>query len=235
MLYFEVVYQTAIAFGTILLLTIILGKQQIAQMTYFEYINGITFGSMAASLAVDLDQKTWQHFIALVLFGLFTLGMSFLSVKSRRARKLLEGDPVIVIADGKIMEENLRKSRFNIGQIMQLLRQKDIFDVSKVQFAILENDGQLSVMPKPDYQPVTHKNMFQKEEPPMIPMELVVDGQIIYENLRRLERSGKWLLEEVRKQKPFHSVRDLFYVAMESDGQLYVDLREDREGKPTAD
>ena len=124
MLYFEVVYQTAIAFGTILLLTIILGKQQIAEMTYFEYINGITFGSMAASLAVDLDQKTWQHFIALVLFGLFTLGMSFLSVKSRRARKLLEGDPVIVIADGKIMEENLRKSRFNIGQIMQLLTAK---------------------------------------------------------------------------------------------------------------
>lgn len=235
MQYFEVVYQTALAFGTILLLTILLGKQQIAQMTYFEYINGITFGSMAASLAVDLDQKTWQHFFGLVLFGLFTLAMSFWSIKSRRARKLLEGDPVIVIADGNIMEENLRKSRFNVGQVMQLLRQKDIFDVSQVQFAILENSGQLSVMPKPDYQPVTHKNMFQKSDPPQIPMELVVDGQIIYENLRKLDKSGKWLLEEVRKQKPFHSVRDLFYVAMESDGQLYVDLREDMEGKPTAD
>lgn len=90
-------------------------------------------------------------------------------------------------------------------------------------------------MPKPDYQPVTHKTMFQKEKPPTIPMELVVDGQIIYENLRKIGKSGKWLLEEVRKQKPFHSLRDLFYVAMESDGQLYVDLREDKEGKPTAD
>ena len=137
MAYLHVLFQTLLAFGTILVLTIILGKQQISELTYFEYINGITFGSIAATLATDIDSETGLHFFGLVLFGGLTFLMSFLTLKSRWAKKLLEGDPVIVIRDGKILENNLRKSRFNVDQILQLLREKDVYDVSQVQFAIL--------------------------------------------------------------------------------------------------
>ena len=161
MAYLHVLFQTLLAFGTILVLTIILGKQQISELTYFEYINGITFGSIAAALATDIDSETGLHFFGLVLFGGLTFLMSFLTLKSRWAKKLLEGDPVIVIRDGKILENNLRKSRFNVDQILQLLREKDVFDVSQVQFAILENDGSLSVMRKPEHQQLTPKSLSQ--------------------------------------------------------------------------
>ncbi len=226
MAYLHVLLQTLLAFGTILVLTIILGKQQISELTYFEYINGITFGSIAAALATDIDTETGLHFFGLVLFGGLTFLMSYLTLKSRWAKKLLEGDPVIVIKDGKILENNLRKSRFNVDQIMHLLREKDVFDVSQVQFAILENDGSLSVMRKPEDQQLTPKNLSQPQKKPQVPMELVVDGQIIYENLRALGKSGRWLMDELKKRQ-VKSLRDVFYVSLESDGTLYVDRRRD--------
>jgi uncharacterized membrane protein YcaP (DUF421 family) len=225
--YLHVLFQTLLAFGTILVLTIILGKQQISELTYFEYINGITFGSIAAALATDIDSETGLHFFGLVLFGGLTFLMSFLTLKSRWAKKLLEGDPVIVIRDGKILENNLRKSRFNVDQILQLLREKDVFDVSQVQFAILENDGSISVMRKPEHQQLTPKSLSQPpKNHPQVPMELVVDGQIIYKNLRKMGKTGRWLMEELKKRQ-VTSLRDVFYVSLESDGTLYVDRRRD--------
>lgn len=227
MAYLHVFFQTLLAFGTILVLTIILGKQQISELTYFEYINGITFGSIAAALATDIDTETGLHFFGLVLFGGFTFLMSYLTLKSRWAKKLLEGDPVIVIQNGKILENNLRKSRFNVDQIMQLLREKDVFDVSQVQYAILENDGSLSVMRKPEYQQLTPQSLSQPQKKPEVPMELVVDGQIIYENLRKIGKTGRWLMDQLKKRK-VKSLWDVFYVSLESDGSLYVDMRRDQ-------
>src|SRR5690606_39169615 len=117
-------------------------------------------------------------------------------------KKLLEGDPVIVIRDGKILENNLRKSRFNVDQILQLLREKDVFDVSQVQFAILDNDGSLSMMRKPEHPQFTPKTLSQppKDHPP-VPLELVVDGQIIYEILRKMGKTGRWLMEDLKKRR----------------------------------
>ncbi|OYD09173.1 hypothetical protein CHM34_03970 [Paludifilum halophilum] len=202
-------------------------------MTPFEYINGITFGSIAGVMATDLESGTMKHLFGLVLFGLLTLLMSYLSLKSRRGRKLLEGDPVIFISDGQILEENLRKNRLNMSEIMHLLRKKDVFDISEVQYAIIENDGEVSVMKKPEHQNATKQDAHQQSppipppKPPQIPMELVVDGQIIYENLRSIGKDGKWLMNELKRVASVASIRDVFYAAMESDGSLYVDTRKD--------
>lgn len=227
-IYLHIFYQTTLAFVTILVLTIILGKQQIAEMTFFEYVNGITFGSIAATLASDVDQKTAYHFAGLVIFGLLTLLTSFIALKSRRGRKLLEGNPVIVVRDGRILEENMRKIRFTMSEVMELLRKKDVFDLSQVQFAIIENDGTLSVMKKPPYQQPTFQNPITPPQTPKIPVELVVDGQVIYENLRTVGRTAKWLMDEIRKQHSVQSFQEVFYALMETDGTLYVDLRKDQ-------
>ncbi|MFC4076619.1 DUF421 domain-containing protein [Salinithrix halophila] len=225
--YLQILLQTLLAFGTIMVLTMILGKQQMAEMTFFEYVNGITFGSIAATMATDLDRNMGYHWFGLILFGFLTLSMSFIAMKSRKARKWLEGEPVLVISGGKLMEDNMKKTRFTMGEIMELLRQKDVFDMSKVQFGILENDGSLSVMMKPDYQPTTPKNVFKPSSVPQEPLDLVVDGQVIAENLRKIGQSEEWLLKEVRKQKPVNSIDEVFYVLMETDGNLYMDFRDD--------
>ncbi|BCU81094.1 DUF421 domain-containing protein [Polycladomyces abyssicola] len=229
--YLQILLQTLVAFGTLLVVTVILGKQQIAEMTYFEYINGITVGSIAATLATDVDRNMGYHWLGLVAFSALTLLMSYVSLKSRKARKLLQGEPILIVSDGKIMEENMRKTRFTMAEILQLFRKKNVFDLSQVQFAVLENDGTLSVMMKPQYQPTTPKNVFQPSSVPQVPMELVVDGKVIHENLRKLGQSEKWLLEQIQKQKPVTSMDEVFYVAMESDGKLYVDLIDDKKKK----
>ncbi len=227
--YIQIFLQTLLSFATIFVLTKILGKQQIAEMTLFEYVNGITFGNIAGALAIDLGGNIGYFWFGLVLFGLLTLLISYLSLKSRRARKIFTGDPVIVINDGKILEGNLKKTRFTMSEIMQLLRKKSVFDLSQVQFAILENDGSLSVMLKPEFQTVTPRSLSNSNSQlPQVPMELVVDGQVIYENLRKIGQSGKWLLEQIQKQKPVRSIRDVFYAAIESNGKLYIDVREER-------
>ncbi|WP_091836560.1 DUF421 domain-containing protein [Marininema halotolerans] len=227
-MYFEVFYQTILAFATILVLTIFLGKQQIAEMTFFEYVNGITFGSIAADMATDIDDHTLVHFFGLVLFVLLTFSLSYLSLKSRRASRWLQGEPVIVISNGKILENNIRKNRFTISEIMQLLREKDVFDVSNVQLAVLESSGEMSVLLKPEYQPITGKDLgINANQSLQTPMELVVDGQVIYENLRHLGKDGKWLMKELRKNASVGSLRNVFYAAMETNGELYVDKRED--------
>ena len=97
-----------------------------AQLTFSEYINGITFGSIAATLATDMDQKTYQHFIGLILFGILTGVVSYISLKKRSFRKVVEGEPIIVIQDGKILEKNLKRIRYSTDELETLLREKDV-------------------------------------------------------------------------------------------------------------
>ena len=104
----EIIIQTLLAFFSIWFITRILGRKQIAQLTVYEYINGITFGSIAATLATDLSQRTWHHLIGLFLFGILTWLMSWISIKNDAVNQLLQGEPVIVIEDGKILEKNLK-------------------------------------------------------------------------------------------------------------------------------
>ncbi|MBD1373228.1 DUF421 domain-containing protein [Hazenella sp. IB182357] len=224
----QVFYQTLIAFLTVMIITRILGKQQIGEMTFTEYVNGITFGSIAANLATELDQNIVQHIISLIMFGVLTYGASWLALHNRKARKLLQGEPIVVIKDGKLLEKNLQKTRFTLIDITQLLRGKEVFNIDDVQYAILENDGTLSVMLKPDKQPLTPQtNRRNNPTEPQIPTELVVDGQVIYENLRRIGQSGKWLMEQLKAQKSIQSIQDVFYATLDSEGKLYIDLRDD--------
>lgn len=118
----EIGIQTLLAFFSIWFITRILGRKQIAQLTVYEYINGITFGSIAATLATDLNQRTWHHLIGLFLFGILTWGMSYISLKNDGINQLLQGEPVIVIEDGKILEKNLKRCLYSINDLLEQLR-----------------------------------------------------------------------------------------------------------------
>ena len=120
--------QATISFFILLVLTRWIGKQQVAQLTYYEYINGITFGSIAANMATDSFDKFSDHLIGLLAYGVLTFLAAYIALKSRKMRKIINGEPVVVIQDGKILEENLRKMRLNLDEFMMMLRLKDIFD-----------------------------------------------------------------------------------------------------------
>ncbi|MGI1660217.1 MAG: DUF421 domain-containing protein [Desulfitobacterium sp.] len=222
-----VVVRSVIGFFSLLIFARIIGKSQISQLTFFDYVLGITIGSMAASLATDLSSRAWPHWVALASWSALGFIMEKITVKWRYASKFLEGEPVIVIMNGKIMEEVMKKMKYTVSEIMGLLRNKGIFDVNQVEFAILEPNGQLSVLQKPEHLPLTPQDMKIKVSSSGISSELIYDGILIEQNLRQLKKDKKWLIKELKKQG-IHDVSEVFYASLNPAGNLYVDRYQDR-------
>lgn len=226
---FFVLCQTIVSFVVLLLLTRLLGKQQISQLTYYEYLNGITIGSIAANMATDELYNVAEHFVGLVVYGLLTLLVSYSVMKNRRWRKAVTGEPVIVVQDGSILEDNLRKMHMDVDEFTMLLRSKGVFDYKELELAIIEQSGQLSILPKPDYQPVTNSSLRSKgkEQSKGLAVEVIVDGQIIYQNLECMDLDGKWLMEQLRQRK-IQGISQVFLATVNKQHKLQVDLYDDQ-------
>ena len=225
-----VVVRAVIAFFTLLIFARLLGKQQMANLTFFDYINGITIGSMAGTLATDLSTKAWAHWMGLSTFVVLTILFQLITMKSRYLAKIVDGQPVLVIHNGKMLERNIASSRIKKDELLMLLRQKNMFDITQVAFAIYEPDGNLSVLPKAEYQPVTPKDLNIPVKPAGLMTELILDGQLLEQNLKQRKKDKQWLQWQLQA----HGVSDpkeVAFAAILPDGQLYVDKYSDRVGE----
>lgn len=222
----EVIIQTFLAFFTILFIARILGRQQVAQLTFYEYINGITFGSIAATLATDVNQRTYQHFIGLLLFGILTGLVQLLSLKNRSFRKVVEGEPILVIENGKILEKNLKRIRYSVDELNILLREQDVLSPGDVEYGILEIDGKLNIVKKQNKRNVTLGDLNLISSPEYIPTEIVIGGQIIYENLKKKNLSGKDLMDML-KSYGVTRINEVMYATVDFENNLYVDKYQD--------
>lgn len=227
-----VLVRSIISFFSLLIFAKILGKQQISQLTFFDYVLGITIGSIAANLTTDLSSRAWPHWVGLLAWCLLGYSMELLTMKWRYAAKYIEGEPTIVIMNGKIMESALRKMKYRASDIMELLRNKNVFDLTQVDFAIIEPNGQLSVLKKPEYEPLTPKDMNITKKPSGISTELIYDGMLIEENLRQLNKDRQWLISELKVQG-IKDVSEVFLATLNSAGSLYIDKYKDHMKKIT--
>lgn len=221
-----------IGFFSLLIFTRIIGKEQISQLNFFDYALGITIGSIAATLTTDLSSRAWPHWIGLLTWCGLGYLMNLISLKWRYVSKYLEGEPTIVIMNGKIMEKALKKMHYQISEILELLRNKGVFNLTQVDFALIEPNGQLSVLLKPEHLPLTPKDMNITVSPSGISTELVYDGIIIEENLRQLNKDKPWLLNQLQKQG-IKDISEVFLVTLDPAGGLYVDKYEDHLKKIT--
>ena len=214
-------WQTALVFFSLLIFTRILGKTQVAQLTFYEYISGITIGSIAANIAASEPDKVWNHYYDLVLFMGLTYVLSVITMRNRPLRKLIEGSPTIVIANGHILADNMHKIRYDLDELNGQLRQNGVLDPSEVQYAVLETSGDLSVIKKSDYQPVTKTDMGMQLPDPTFPVELIMDGQVIDRNLRKQNKSRAWLDEQLAAQG-ITDANQVTYAVIDSTGKLFV-------------
>lgn len=227
-----VAVRAVISFFTLLIFAKILGKQQISQLAFFDYVLGITIGSIAAELTIDLSSRAWPHWVGLLTWAILGYLMEWITLKWRYAAKYIVGEPAVIIMNGKIMENVLRKMRFTVSDVMELLRNKDIFDLSQVDFAILESNGQLSVLRKPEYEPLTAKDMKISKKSSGISTELIYDGILIEENLRQLNKDTKWLMKQLKAQG-IKDISEVFLATLNPAGSFYVDKYEDHIKKIT--
>jgi uncharacterized membrane protein YcaP (DUF421 family) len=221
-----VLVRSIISFFSLLIFAKILGKQQISQLTFFDYTLGITIGSIAATLTTDLSSRAWPHFVGLFAWAFLGYLMQLITEKWRYAAKYIEGEPTIIIMNGKIMENALKKMKYTAADIMSLLRIKDVFDLSQVDFAIIEPNGQLSVLKKPEYEPLTPKDMSILKAPSGISTELIYDGILIDQNLKQLNKSKKWLIDQL-KMHEVKDISDVFLATLTPSGSLYIDKYND--------
>ena len=218
--------QTVLSFIVLLILTRILGKQQVSQLTFYEYLNGITFGSIAANMATIEPERVPDHLIGMITYGFLTLAVSWLAVKNRKFRKAVAGEPVIVIQDGSILESNMRKMHLDLDELTTMLRSQGIFDYKELELAIVEQSGELSVLKKPEYQEVTQGDLNLYGTSTGLAVEVIIDGQIIYENLRAMGLDGKWLMKQL-KEKQIFRISQVCFATVNKQHELQYDLYAD--------
>jgi uncharacterized membrane protein YcaP (DUF421 family) len=224
--FFEMILRATASFIVLLILTRLLGRKQLSQLTFFNYITGITIGSIAADIGGESETPFFNGLTSLVWWSFLTFLVGYLGLKSSKVRVIIDGEPIIVIKEGKIFEEELKKLRLNMDDLSMLLREQNVFSVQDVANATFEPNGKLSIMLKPENQPVTKKNQNVLTVKPMyIPMELVVDGKVVEKNLKESGISKEWLKNQLENFKV--NMKDVFYVELQKDGSLYIDKRGD--------
>ena len=224
-----VIWKSALIFAILVVLARCIGRKLLAQMSYFDFTIGITIGTIAGSYVVQMIEGMWV-LISPVLLAALAIGFDFLHLKSIRLRKFTEGEPVIVIQNGNILNNNMRKLKYHIGNLEAQLRDKGIFDFHEIEYAILEPHGQLSVLKKPQHLPVTPDVMNITVPYKGMSTEIIKDGKVLEQNLHQLRLPHEWLVNELGRQNINEG--DVFYAAVNSSKELYISLKESHITKP---
>ncbi|WP_445326991.1 YetF domain-containing protein [Sporosarcina sp. FSL K6-1508] len=223
--FWEMIMRTTVTFIVLLILARFMGKKQISQLTFFHYVTGITIGSIAADIAGETRTPFLDGLVAMIWWAILTMLMSYIAFKSKKARILLDDQPTIVVYEGKIVEQSLKKLRLHLNDLSMMLREQSIFSIKDVHYAILETNGQLSVMKKAGEEPATKKDVNAPAPPPKyIPTEVIAEGKLTNKNLTELNLTEEWLYEQLKKQG-IGKVESIFFAEVQTDGSLHIDMK----------
>lgn len=203
------------------LLTKLMGQKQISQLSLFDYINGITIGSIAAEMATALEEDFWLPLTAMVIYTLFSLLIAVLERKSVKLNKFFVGNPNILLENGVLYEKNLRRAHLSVTEFLSQCRIGGFFNLADIQCAILEPNGSISFLPKGDMRPVTPADMQLAAAPSTLLPNVIVDGKILCANLRAVGLNEVWLLKQLEKQH-IPSPADVFLATVDAQKQLSV-------------
>jgi len=196
---FKILLFSFIAIAYLFVMAKLLGKKQIAQLDVIDYMLGIAVSSIAANMATDMSGTPfWHYLVAMSFFFLLNLLIIFFERKGRFIKKLLKGVPLMVIYEGKINYKALKKSKMDINDLMAKSREKGYFDLSHIEYAVFENSGALSIMPKGVHKPAVAQDVHAKIKPAKLPCYLVDDGNITYSALRTIGKDEDWLYKKLK-------------------------------------
>lgn len=202
------------------------GKKQVAQLSYFDYVSRITLGGIAAVMILDLGINYFYGVLAIVVWVGVTFVLDLIALKSKVVRDFIDGKGTVLIKDGKVMEDNLKKEQFSTDMLLKQLRTKNAFKFADVEFAVLEPTGELNVLLKRDRQPLTLKDLNVKIPDEKEPQTVIMDGKILNEPLATMGLNPGWLKTELAKQGV--AIENVFLGQVDSFGQLTVDLFDDK-------
>ena len=195
----KVILTALLSMAALFFIAKIMGHKQVAQLDFFDYVSGITIGSIGAELATELE-KPYKPLIALCVWGGASLLLSLLAHKLPKTRKYINGTPTILMNGGKLYRENLKKAKLDLSEFMLLCREQGYFDLDEIQTAIFEHNGKLSILPKAANRPATPEDLKITAKATHIGVEVIMDGRVMGENLTRMGRDENWLAKQLKVQ-----------------------------------
>lgn len=223
--YIEAAWRTIIVFILLVILTRLVGRKLLAQTTFFDFVTGVTIGTIAGAYVVN-EIKGNAVLLSPVILVLCTLGLGYLTVKNLKIRKLVKGEPIVIIQNGKILEDNMFKARYTLDSLEMQLREQDVFDINEVEFAVLESDGKLSVLKKSQYNSITRDDLGLDTDYKGLATEIIKDGEVLEQNLKQNNLDFNWLYQELNNQG-IDDVSKVMLATLNTDGSLYLDLKDE--------
>ncbi len=217
--------RTIVLYSILIAVIRLMGKRQIGEMEPSEFVVTMLLADLASVPMQDTGIPLLSGLIPILTVLSLELLLAAVSMRSILARKILCGKPVILMENGKILQQNLKKTRLTLDELTELLRNEGYVDLTLIQYAILETNGKLSILPYPKYAPPSAKDLTVKVQPLSLPVTIISDGKILWENIRVAGRDKAWLDETLQK---FGCTADAVYLlTAAADGTLYFAKRED--------
>lgn len=214
----KVVLTSALSAVSLFVIAKFIGHKQMSQLDFFDYITGITIGSIAAELATELEEPV-QPLVAMIVYGVITVVLALITSKIPGMRKFINGTPTIIMNNGKIYRKNLKKAKLDLSEFMVMCRQEGYFNLADIQTAIFEYNGRLTVLPVSTKRPINADDMNLSPEQEHVCTEVIMDGRILDENLQRMGLDSKWLKSQIKKQG-IRSEKEIFLGICNQNKQL---------------
>ncbi|REJ08484.1 YetF domain-containing protein [Halobacillus trueperi] len=220
--YLQITVETFFGFAALFVMTKVLGKSQITQITAFDFIAALVLGELVGNALYDKEVGILDIGYAILLWSILIYSTEMITEKFKGTRKILEGSPSLVIYKGNIDRNQLKKNKLDLNQLQHLLRSKDVFSIQEVQYAVLETDGTISVLKASQYQNVTRDDMNLAPQPVPLPRTIISDGEVIWDNLKEAGFDEKWLNEQLRAQNFTDPAEVMYAEHKEGEPDLFV-------------
>jgi len=218
MLYVRTILYSAISLVVLFVFTKLIGKRQISNLSLFDYINGMVIGSIAAEMAIGIDENIWVGVVAMTFYGVSVYVMDVIDRKSIRARRFFSGTPTVLFKNGKFLKNNFKRAQLSISEFQEMCRIAGYFDISRIALAQLEPSGKLSVLPKSEEEPLTVAVLTNKITPAFAPISVIYDGVILDTNLKHAGKNETWLRRAL--ERAHYSLSDIFLATVDGEGEL---------------
>ncbi len=216
--FINIILTTVLSASALFLIAKILGHKQMSQLDFFDYITGITIGSIGAELATELEEP-WKPLIAMIVYGIITISLTLIANKLPKLRKYINGTPTIIMDNGKLYRKNMKKAKIDLSEFMVMCRQEGYFNLNDIQTAVFEYNGRLTVLPKSTKRPVNPLDINLVPSPEKISTEVIMEGRILTENLKRMGLNHEWLEKELKIQG-FKNAKEIFLGICDGNKEL---------------
>lgn len=216
----QVLITSAVSLAVLFLLTKLMGNKQVSQLSMFDYIIGISIGSIAAEMATELENPE-NPLAAMIVYGIIAFLVSVISQRSVKVRKVMSGRPLVIMDNGIIYRENLKKARIDLSDFLTQCRTSGYFDLNQIQTAVMEYNGAISFLPVSKYRPATPSDMDIQPEQEYLQITVIMDGHINKSNLKLSGNNEVWLTKQLHLQG-YNNPSDVLLALCDNNNKLTV-------------